>query len=356
MRLAWNLLKRVTPKDHAPWTGTARRALRAHRVVTVGCAFVLLSAGAGATTYVKIDGHAMLAAASRFAPSTQPVAKPTASTAGTTAKSGATAKATASPSTAAHNDAQPPAPAAPAKPAPTTTATTATVSNPLTGQPFSGVAQVGALFNSSNGSPTSHHCTGSVVDSPAGDIVITAAHCVYGGSGPAANQVFVPAYDNGSKPYGDWNVTAVYVAPQWASSHDPDYDVAFVVVHNADGSSTPIQKVVGADTLAVDQSYTPLTTVIGYPSDTNQPITCTNYTTEFTSTQLQWDCDNYPDGTSGSPFLTDYNPQTGLGTVVGVIGGYQTGGDTPDVSYSVRFGDAVSQLLAQAEASNGASN
>jgi hypothetical protein len=355
MRLAWNLLKRVTPKEHAPWTGTARRALRAHRVITVGCAFVLLSAGVGATTYVKIDGHAMLAAAGKFGPSAQPAAKSTAASAATAAKPSATANSTASPGTAAHEDAQAPGPATVPKPAPTTTATSATVSNPLTGQPFSGVAQVGAVFDSSDGSPTSHHCTGSVVDSPAGDIVITAAHCVYG-SGPAANQEFVPAYDNGSMPYGVWKVSAVYVASQWASGRDPDYDVAFLVVHNANGSSTPIQDVVGGDALAVDQSYTPLTTVIGYPSDTNQPVTCTNYTTEFTSTQLQWDCDNYPDGTSGSPFLTGYNPQTGVGTVVGVIGGYQTGGDTPNVSYSVRFGDAVSQLLAQAEASNGASN
>ena len=350
MRLAWNLLKRVTPNGHPSWTRTARRALRAHRVITVGCAFVLLSAGVGATTYVKIDGHAMLAAASKFAPSAQPTAKSGAATAGTAAKPSATAKSTAEPGAAAATTKAAPTPAA------TTTATSATVSTPLTGQAFSGVAQVGAVFNSSNGSPTSHHCTGSVVDSPAGDIVITAAHCAYGSSGPETNQVFVPAYDNGSKPYGVWNVTAVYVAPQWASSSDPDYDVAFLVVHNANGSSTPIQDVVGADTLAVDQSYTPLTTVIGYPSDTNEPITCTNYTTEFTSTQLRWDCDDYPDGTSGSPFLTDYNPQTGLGTVVGVIGGYQTGGDTPDVSYSVRFGDAVSRLLAQAEAANGASN
>ena len=344
MRLAWNILKRVTPKGQPSWTRAARRALRGHRVITVGCAFVLLSAGAGATAYVKVDGHAMLTAASKSAPAPQPAAKSGGPTAGATAKS------TASSGDAAHDQA--PGPAAPAKPAPTTTATSATVSNPLTGQPFSGVAQVGAVFDSSNGSPTSHHCTGSVVDSPAGDVVITAAHCVYGTSG----QVFVPAYDNGSEPYGVWNVAAVYVAPQWASSRNSDYDVAFLVVHNANGSSTPIQDVVGGDKLAVDQSYTSLTTVIGYPSNTNQPITCTNYTTEFTSTQLQWDCADYPDGTSGSPFLTGYDPQTGLGTVVGVIGGYQTGGDTPDVSYSVRFGDAVSQLLAQAEAANGASS
>jgi V8-like Glu-specific endopeptidase len=222
------------------------------------------------------------------------------------------------------------------------------VSDPLTGEAFSGVAQVGTLFGTSGGSLTSHHCTGSVVSSPEGDIVVTAAHCVYSGSGAKTDLAFVPDYNDGATPYGVWDVSAVYVAQQWISDRDPDYDVAFIVVHKS-GSNTPIQDIVGADTLAVDQPYTALTTVIGYPSDTNKPITCTNYTTEFSSTQLQWDCDGYPGGTSGSPFLTNVNAKTGLGTVDGVIGGYETGGDSPNVSYSVHFTDWVSQLLTKAE-------
>ena len=225
------------------------------------------------------------------------------------------------------------------------------VSNPLKGEAFSGTAQVGTLFGTSNGSLTSHHCTGSVVSSPQGDIVVTAAHCVYSSSGAKTGLAFVPDYNDGSMPYGVWDVSAVYVAQQWISDRDPDYDVAFIVVHKS-GSSTPIQSVVGADTLAVDRSYTALTTVIGYPSDSNEPITCTNYTSEFSSTQLQWDCDGYPGGTSGSPFLTDVNSKTGLGAVDGVIGGYETGGDSPDVSYSVHFTTWVSQLLAEAESKN----
>jgi V8-like Glu-specific endopeptidase len=223
------------------------------------------------------------------------------------------------------------------------------VSDPLAGEAFSGAAQVGTLFGTSDGSLTSHHCTGSVVSSPRGDIVVTAAHCVYSNSGAETDLAFVPDYNDGSMPYGVWGVSAVYVAPQWISDRDPDYDVALIAVHKS-GSSTPIEDVVGADTLVVDQPYTAMTTVIGYPSDTNEPITCTNYTSEFSSTQLQWDCDGYPGGTSGSPFLTEVNSETGLGAVDGVIGGYEAGGDSPDVSYSVHFTDWVSRLLAEAEA------
>jgi hypothetical protein len=38
------------------------------------------------------------------------------------------------------------------------------------------------------------------------------------------------------------------------------------------------------------------------------------------------------------------------GTIVGVIGGYQEGGDTPSLSYSVRFWPAIRSLYRQAVA------
>lgn len=224
-------------------------------------------------------------------------------------------------------------------------------SSPPTGEPFAGLPQVGTLFGTSNGSLTSHHCSGSVVSSSQGDVVVTAAHCVYSGSGADTNLAFVPGYDSGAMPYGAWHVARIVVAQQWISDRNPDYDYAFIVVHKS-GTTTPIQDIVGSDTLAVDQSYTALTRVVGYPSKTNEPITCTNFTSEFSPTQLQFDCDGYPGGTSGSPFLINASPSTGKGEVDGVIGGYEAGGDSPDVSYSVRFNDATAQLLAEAEAQN----
>jgi V8-like Glu-specific endopeptidase len=342
MRLAWKLLGRVTLKRHTQRARSVGTSLRAHRVASIGCAFAILTAGAGATTYVKVEGRQTLTAASEPAANVKSDSKPRSSTVPDAKATPPSAQSTRQ-TGPAHSTSESVTPSA-------RSAASMTVSEPLAGKPFSGIPQVGTLFGVSDGSLTSHHCTGSVVDSPEGDIVITAAHCVYGGSGAETDEAFVPEYDNGSMPYGVWNVSAVYVAPQWAADRDPDYDVALIVVHRS-GSNTPIEDVVGADSLAVDQSYTSLTEVVGYPSDTDQPITCTNYTTEFSSTQLRWDCDGYPGGTSGSPFLTGVDPRTGRGTVVGVIGGYQTGGDGPNVSYSVHFGSAVSQLLARAEAS-----
>lgn len=230
-------------------------------------------------------------------------------------------------------------------------ASTMAVSDPLTGTAFSGLPQVGAIFGYSNGSTTSHFCSGSVVDSTAGDLIVTAAHCVYdAGSGTYINDIaFVPGYHDGQQPYGVWTPSKIVVAQQWMDDADPDYDVAFVVVHQP-GSDQRIQDAVGADELATNPTGTALTQVVGYPSTTEQPVTCTNTTKQFSSTQLEFDCANFPGGTSGGPFLTALNPVTGLGIVSGVIGGYEEGGDTPDVSYSTYFGSAVAALYAQAEA------
>jgi hypothetical protein len=42
------------------------------------------------------------------------------------------------------------------------------------------------------------------------------------------------------------------------------------------------------------------------------------------------------------------DPRTGLGTVIGVIGGYQEGGDTNAVSYADRLGANVAALYSLA--------
>jgi V8-like Glu-specific endopeptidase len=229
------------------------------------------------------------------------------------------------------------------------------VSNPLTSSAFTGVPQVGALFGTSNGSieGQGHYCTGSVVNSPEGDVIVTAAHCVYDSSGVYTDIAFVPGYHDGQDPYGVWIPSAVVVAPQWASGSDPNYDLAFVIVHEA-GSSAKIQDVVGGDQLGLGPGYADLTQVIGYPENTEQPIRCTNYTKQvtdptLTTPQLEFDCADYPGGTSGAPFIQDVDANTGLGTVVGVIGGFEAGGDTPDVSYSTYFSGWVGSLFAQAE-------
>ncbi len=215
-----------------------------------------------------------------------------------------------------------------------------------TGQPFGGVAAVGALFTESNGKLGAHFCTASVVDSKAGDLAVTAAHCVYGKS---AAMVFVPDYANGKTPYGIWPVTKVYTDSAWDASQDPDHDVAFLRLSDA-SDGTPIENLTGAETLATDAPAGQAVEVIGYPDGAAEPVWCSGLVKGFSATQFEFDCGGYPNGTSGGPFLTGVDAATGQGTVIGVIGGYQQGGDTPQVSYAAVFGTAVAQLYATAEA------
>jgi V8-like Glu-specific endopeptidase len=219
------------------------------------------------------------------------------------------------------------------------------VSTSQNGQDFAGTPAVGALFSMSKGKLGQHFCTASVVGSPHGDLVITAAHCVTGTS----EIVFVPGYDRGAAPYGIWTVTKIYVDRSWTSSSDPDHDVAFLRVSQA-GSIVPIEDVTGAEAFKTGTPARQLVEVIGYPDSGSQPIACRNWTREPMSEQLEFDCGGYTDGTSGGPFLASVNPLTGQGTVIGVIGGYEQGGLTPQVSYSSMFGADVAALYRQAVA------
>jgi len=91
--------------------------------------------------------------------------------------------------------------------------------------------------------------------------------------------------------------------------------------------------------------------VIGYPDGTNEPITCTARARSFErGHQMVFDCDDYTDGTSGGPFLADVNAATGQGTVIGIIGGLDQGGYTPQVSYSIEFEQNVADLYKTAVA------
>jgi V8-like Glu-specific endopeptidase len=219
----------------------------------------------------------------------------------------------------------------------------------LHGRFDNGTPAVGALFSVSGGQLGRHFCTASVVDSPVQDLVITAAHCL---NGRVLGQVaFVPGYHRGQKPYGSWTVTREFVDAAWASSADPDHDVAFLVVSQP-GNATPVEQLTGGEKLATGWGAEQLVQVIGYPDTRERPLTCTSRTRAFGRHQMEFDCGGYTDGTSGGPFLANVHPATGLGTLLGVIGGYQQGGDTPAVSYSARFGRAVRDLYHQAVAEN----
>jgi V8-like Glu-specific endopeptidase len=85
-------------------------------------------------------------------------------------------------------------------------------------------------------------------------------------------------------------------------------------------------------------------------------VSCENTVVAYSSTQFEFDCDGFTDGTSGSPLLAESVPigatgeaaTDGVDTVIGVIGGYEQGGYTASVSYAARFSTEFATLYQRA--------
>jgi V8-like Glu-specific endopeptidase len=210
--------------------------------------------------------------------------------------------------------------------------------------------RIGALFEHDSGG--NHFCTASVVDSPGHNVLETAAHCVNGGRGGSDKQdvVFVPAYSDGQAPFGEWTPERYVLDARWVNDHNEDYDVAFIVLKPYEGKN--IQDVLGGNSIAFNTGFRHYVAVTGYPSSANSPVTCQNWTSDEGGF-LRFECNHYYGGTSGSPWITDYNAQTRTGTVVGVLGGYYEGGQVHNISYSSYLGDDIKALYDDAAAIKG---
>lgn len=212
-----------------------------------------------------------------------------------------------------------------------------------TARSFRGVPTIGALFYTTGSG--AHFCTASVVDSQHGDLIATAAHCVYA-SGYATDIEFVPGYHDGRRPYGIWLVQAVVVARGWRQRHDPDLDFAFLTVVD---HGRQIQRVTGGLWLGIDRGYAHWMRLVGYNDAVDDPVKCESRSHQFRPGQMVFFCRDFRNGTSGGPWILGFTSRGG-GTLFGVIGGYQQGGRYDWASYSPVFGAATLALYRQAEA------
>jgi V8-like Glu-specific endopeptidase len=215
------------------------------------------------------------------------------------------------------------------------------------------VPTVGALFYTKANS--NHFCTASVIRSTVGSLVVTAAHCVYSGKSYSQNVEFIPGYNGGPVSYGVWPVTQITVGTGWRHGADPDLDVAFLNVVPPPDSVGPIEDVTGALQIAFALPDAQHVTVIGYNDTDQKPIMCSTKSFRFRPDQMEFYCRGFWYGTSGGPWILNYNAGKGTGTVYGVIGGYQTGGHVAWASYAAALEKPAQELLAQAEATAGSS-
>ena len=121
----------------------------------------------------------------------------------------------------------------------------------------------GKVFFTLNGG--NYVCSGTAVNSTNRSVVWTAGHCVNEGPGAyATNWAFVPAYRDGSRPFGTWTARALVTSSAWASQGDISYDVAGAVMNTSGGSA--LTDVVGGRGIAFNYNRNQFFTSFGYPA------------------------------------------------------------------------------------------
>ncbi|MFG2603476.1 trypsin-like serine peptidase [Streptomyces sp. NPDC048514] len=232
--------------------------------------------------------------------------------------------------------------------------TAAVASFPQAGGPWTGGGSVvttsGRVFFTFQGRTAS--CTGNAVTSQNASTVITAGHCVkYQGSWHT-NWVFVPGYDNGNAPYGQWSAAKTLTTPQWEASEDMNYDVGAAVVAPLGGRT--LTSVVGAQGLQFNGGYNKQMYSFGFPAaspyDGTKLIYCSGDSSkDFLFTQDHGLGCNMTGGSSGGPWLTGFSEATGSGLQASVNSfGYVF---LPNRMFGPYFGDVVKALYDKAQAS-----
>ncbi|BCK72696.1 peptidase [Streptomyces libani subsp. rufus] len=188
-------------------------------------------------------------------------------------------------------------------------------------KPWRGTAlkTVGRLFFvNANGADT--WCTATAVKSANRSAVMTAAHCVRRGSSPFntnIEMVFVPAYSKGKMPYGAFAVRTAVTPRNW--ENDSTDDLSTLVV-DADKSGRKLTDVVGGQDIAFNRPVGGTISAFGYsatrPQLGEELLHCVGTAKEKSGVQAI-PCD-MSGGSSGGPWLADFNATTGKGTLVSV--------------------------------------
>lgn len=164
-------------------------------------------------------------------------------------------------------------------------------------------------------------CSGDSITSANGSTVITAGHCVKYQGAWHTNWVFVPAYDNGNAPYGQWSATKTFATDQWAASEDMNMDVGLAVVAPLNGRT--LSQAVGAQGILFNGGYNKRMYSFGFPAaapyDGTKLVYCNgNSGKDFLLTKDHSLSCNMTGGSSGGPWFQDFDEATGLGTQVSV--------------------------------------
>lgn len=204
----------------------------------------------------------------------------------------------------------------------------------------------GKVFFSDGG--LNYVCSGTALLSGNRSTVWTAGHCVHDGEGGFhTNWAFVPAYADGSRPYGTWTARTLLTTSGWASSSDFSYDLGAAVVAPSGGSS--LTDVVGGRNIAFNTARNQQYAAHGYPAGApfnGQRLWVCNSPLRYNDTSanpptMGIDCD-MTGGSSGGGWI--------VGSSVHSVNSYGYG-SLPDVMFGPYQGSVAQSLYTQASGS-----
>ncbi len=169
-----------------------------------------------------------------------------------------------------------------------------------------------------------HWCTATAVGGANKDLATTAAHCVWPGLTKdgtqikVTNAVFVPGYRDGQRPQGVF-AARVYLLPESYTQHSSP-DIAMIAFDQDHGSH--LAERTEPQRISFDRAEPGKAAILGYPGSHtargNSLYWCDNVKAEPDSTGTWSSPCDMAGGSSGGPWLTDFDPKTGSGTVVAV--------------------------------------
>lgn len=179
------------------------------------------------------------------------------------------------------------------------------------------------FFDHPNGTPDV--CSGAAIDTPASTLVMTAGHCLHEGPGGGwmTNVVFVPAYENGDAPLGVFAAWNVATDSLWSAEGDWEHDYGMIITYD-NGAGEHVADAAGGFGVVANQGAINDVTIIGYPAaapyDGKHQEKCNDITEPTSPPQnmISAHCPNMVAGSSGSPWLIEYNPADQLGLLYGV--------------------------------------
>jgi len=197
-----------------------------------------------------------------------------------------------------------------------------------------------------------YYCSASIVDAASLRLVWTAAHCLrdQGRHGQWARKwLFVPGYQQGSRPYGTWRAGELWVSKPWVTrraSENVDWGAAIIKRQNGVG----VQTAVGAAyPLGANQPREQTWEAVGYPAAARFEDRLWHCVSAFHGSDnatanrpgpapIGIGCDT-TGGESGGPWISE----------AGALGAVTSYGYTnaPDVMYGSYLGRAAARLYAR---------